>query len=221
MLEYLARRSRTAVTPVDNPVSGPYSTRAARSLTASATTPKPYIRAAQAAASELSSLLDQALTRGDLRLEELFDEQYRPLQGTQPPQFVTRYCGLADQLLPQVQERMLGLSSQVVICVAIDRNGYIACHNRKYNQPQRAGDVVWNTANCRNRRLFQDRAGLAAGGKPAPLPAADLPARHGRRGEGGDEGGGCAHHGGRPPLGRPAPGLEVLTVLLTSRLRAF
>jgi methyl-accepting chemotaxis protein len=86
----------------------------------------PYIRAAQAAASELSSLLDQALTRGDLRVEELFDEQYRPLQGTQPPQFVTRYCSLADQLFPQVQERMLGLSSKVVFCVAIDRNGYIA-----------------------------------------------------------------------------------------------
>jgi methyl-accepting chemotaxis protein len=129
----------------------------------------PYIRAAQAAASELSSLLDQALTRGDLRVEELFDEQYRPLQGTQPPQFVTRYCGLADQLFPQVQERMLGLSNQVVFCVAIDRNGYIACHNRKYNQPQRAGDVVWNTANCRNRRLFQDRAGLAAGRNQRPF----------------------------------------------------
>ena len=64
---------------------------------------------------------------------------------------------------------MLGLSNQVVFCVAIDRNGYIACHNRKYNQPQRAGDVVWNTANCRNRRLFQDRAGLAAGRNQRPF----------------------------------------------------
>jgi hypothetical protein len=26
-----------------------------------------------------------------------------------------------------------------------------------------SGDVAWNTANCRNRRLFNDRVGLAAG----------------------------------------------------------
>lgn len=129
----------------------------------------PYIRAAQSAAAELSALLDQALSQGDVRLEELFDEQYQPLQGTQPQQYLTCYCALADHLFPQVQERLLGLSAQVVFCVAIDRNGFIACHNRKYNQPQRAGDVVWNTANCRNRRLFQDRAGLAAGRNQRPF----------------------------------------------------
>jgi len=129
----------------------------------------PYIRAAQTAAHELSVLLDQALAQGEARLEDLFDEQYQPVQGTQPQQYLTRYCALADHLFPQVQERLLGLSAQVVFCVAIDRNGYIACHNRKYNQPQRTGDVVWNTANCRNRRLFQDRAGLAAGRNQRPF----------------------------------------------------
>lgn len=129
----------------------------------------PYIRAAQAAAQEVSALLDQALAHGDVRLEELFDEHYQPVAGTQPQQYLTRYCALADHLFPQVQERLLGLSAQVVFCVAIDRNGFIACHNRKYNQPQRAGDVVWNTANCRNRRLFQDRAGLAAGRNQRPF----------------------------------------------------
>jgi len=29
--------------------------------------------------------------------------------------------------------------------------------------------VVWNTVNCRNRRLFQDRAGLAAGISQRPF----------------------------------------------------
>ena len=33
-------------------------------------------------------------------------------------------------------------------------------HNRIYSQPQRPGDVVWwNTANSRNRRIFNDDAG--------------------------------------------------------------
>jgi methyl-accepting chemotaxis protein len=32
-----------------------------------------------------------------------------------------------------------------------------------YSQPQRPGDIPWNTASCRNRRTFNDAAGLAAG----------------------------------------------------------
>jgi methyl-accepting chemotaxis protein len=35
-------------------------------------------------------------------------------------------------------------------------------HNAKYSQPQRPGEKAWNTANSRNRRIFDDRAGLSA-----------------------------------------------------------
>jgi len=45
----------------------------------------------------------------------------------------------------------------------IDRNGYVPVHNKAASQPQRPGDVSWNTANSRNRRIFDDVAGLAAG----------------------------------------------------------
>jgi len=39
---------------------------------------------------------------------------------------------------------------------------HLPVHNRIYSQPQRPNDVTWNTANCRNRRIFDDRAGLSA-----------------------------------------------------------
>ncbi len=35
-------------------------------------------------------------------------------------------------------------------------------HNAIYSRPQRADDPAWNVANCRNRRIFDDRAGLSA-----------------------------------------------------------
>jgi methyl-accepting chemotaxis protein len=50
----------------------------------------------------------------------------------------------------------------MVFCAAVDRNGYLPVHNRIYSQPQKPGDVAWNTTNCRNRRIFDDRAGFAA-----------------------------------------------------------
>ena len=68
-----------------------------------------------------------------------------------------------------MQESLLGFDAQVVFCIAADRNGYIACHNQKYNHAQRPGDVVWNTANCRNRRIFNDRTGLASARNTKPF----------------------------------------------------
>ena len=51
----------------------------------------------------------------------------------------------------------------MAFCAMIDRNGYLPVHNKIYSHPQRPGDVAWNTANSRNRRIFNDPAGLAAG----------------------------------------------------------
>ena len=129
----------------------------------------PYIQAAQQAAAQVGKLLEDALRTGTITASDLFDEQYRPIEGSNPPQHLTRFCALADRLFPQVQERLLGLTQKVVFCIAVDRNGYVACHNRKYNHPQRAGDVVWNTANCRNRRIFNDRTGLASARNQRPF----------------------------------------------------
>ena len=121
----------------------------------------PFIQAATEAAAEVSRLLEDALASGAITASDLFDERYRPIAGTNPAQHLTRFVDLADRLFPQVQERVLGLSEKVVFCIAVDRNGYVATHNRKYCHRQR-GDLVWDTANSRYRRIFNDRTGLAS-----------------------------------------------------------
>lgn len=129
----------------------------------------PYIQAAQQAAAQISKLLEDAVRTGSISAADLFDEHYRPIAGTNPPQVETRFVGLADRLFPQVQEKLLDLSPKVVYCIAVDRNGYVPTHNRKYCQPQRPGDVVWNTANSRYRRVFNDRTGLASARNRRPF----------------------------------------------------
>ncbi|MCE4538449.1 methyl-accepting chemotaxis protein [Pelomonas sp. P7] len=128
-----------------------------------------FIRAAQEAAGEVAALLEGALRDGQISEADLFDENYRPIEGTSPQQHTTRFCALTDRVLPSVQEKMLGFSDKVVFCIAADRNGYIATHNRKYCQPQRPGDTVWNTANSRYRRIFNDRTGLASARNTRPF----------------------------------------------------
>lgn len=128
----------------------------------------PYIEAAQQAASEISELLEDALRRSVISMADLFDEHYQPIAGTNPPQHTTRFVHLADQLFPQVQERLLKLSNKVVYCIAVDRNGYVATHNKQYSQPQR-GDLTWDTAHSRYRRIFNDRTGLASARNQRPF----------------------------------------------------
>ena len=129
----------------------------------------PYIQAVQQAAGQIGKLLEDALRTGAITAPDLFDEQYKAIAGSNPAQHATRFVALADRLFPQVQEKVLTLSAKVVFCIAADRNGYIACHNQQYNQPQRAGDVVWNTAHCRNLRIFNDRTGLASARNQRPF----------------------------------------------------
>lgn len=129
----------------------------------------PFIRTAQQAADEIAGLLEEALRSGQISQADLFDDKYRPIEGTAPQQHTTRFCQLTDRLFPAVQEKMLAFSDKVVFCIAADRNGYIATHNRKYCQPQRPGDTVWNTANSRYRRIFNDRTGLASARNTRPF----------------------------------------------------
>ena len=129
----------------------------------------PYIEGARDAAAQVAKLFEDALRTGAITESDLFDENYRPLQGTDPAQVLTRFVDLTDRLVPQVQERMLTALPRVVFCIAVDRNGYVATHNRKYCNPQRPGDLAWNTANSRYRRIFNDRTGLASARNKRPF----------------------------------------------------
>ena len=127
-----------------------------------------FIEQVQRVAAQISDRLEQALHQGRLSEAQLFDRAYQPIPGTAPQQVRTAYVDLFDQLLPPIQEPVLGFDPKVVFCAAVDVNGYLPTHNRKFSQPPRE-DAVWNTAHCRNRRIFDDRVGLKAGRSTAPF----------------------------------------------------
>jgi methyl-accepting chemotaxis protein len=128
----------------------------------------PFIHAAIDAANRIGRLLQEAIAAGTIPAADLFDEAYQPIPKTHPAQHTTRFVALADKLFPAVQEGALALSPKVVFCIAVDRNGFVATHNRKYNQPQR-GDLAWDSANSRYRRIFNDRTGLASARNERPF----------------------------------------------------
>jgi len=117
---------------------------------------------------EISRTFERLVEEGKLTKEELFDNDYVPIEGTDPIQHRTRFLSALEDVLPSIQEPLLASDPRMVFCAAVDRNGYLPVHNRKYSLPQRPGEAVWNTANSRNRRIFDDRAGLTAGRNVRP-----------------------------------------------------
>jgi methyl-accepting chemotaxis protein len=112
---------------------------------------------------QLRQMFEQAVSSGAISIDALFDSDYVEIAGSNPLQHRTRILDWADRALPPFQETFLAKDPRMVFCVAIDRNGYLPVHNKIYSHPQRGGDVAWNTAHSRNRRIFNDTAGLAAG----------------------------------------------------------
>jgi len=122
-----------------------------------------FVTRAMEAGVQLNQMFEHAVASGAITMEAMFDSDYVEISGTNPLQHRTKILDWADRALPPFQEAFLAKDPRMVFCVAIDRNGYLPVHNKVYSHPQRAGDVPWNTANSRNRRIFNDTAGLAAG----------------------------------------------------------
>src|SRR5579863_3798595 len=131
------------------------------------TSDAPLIRAVVEKAKQISATFETAIARGEITLDQLMDENYREIPGTDPKQYLTQYVEFTDRLLPPMQDPLQKADPRIVFCVAWAKGGYLPTHNPNYRLPQ-GRDPVWNNANCRNRRLFNDRAvkKVAANKKP-------------------------------------------------------
>jgi methyl-accepting chemotaxis protein len=131
------------------------------------TSDAPLIRVVIDTAKQISSAFETAVERGEIGLDQLMDENYREIPGTDPKQYLTDYVAFTDRILPPIQDPIQKIDPRVVFCVAWAKGGYLPTHNPNYRLPP-GPDPVWNNANCRNKRLFNDRAvrKVAANTKP-------------------------------------------------------
>ncbi len=114
-------------------------------------------------AKEISCRLEAEIDRGTISLSDLFDTNYQSIPGTEPEQFNTKFVAITDLVLPEVLESVFDIGKSVAFGAAVNCDGFLPTHNRKFSKTPKNNDPVWNAANCRNRRFFNDRVGLAAG----------------------------------------------------------
>ena len=82
----------------------------------------------------MERMLNDALTNGYLTIEDLFDENYVPIPGTDPPKYHTRFDRYLDGQIQTIEDEYLK-DEQLVYAALMDRNGYVATHNSRYSQP--------------------------------------------------------------------------------------
>ncbi|MDV7338085.1 methyl-accepting chemotaxis protein [Terasakiella sp. A23] len=114
-------------------------------------------------ANKVQALFERGVESGEISMNDLFDQEYVPIEGTNPTQYRTKALAFLDKHLPEIQEPIQASNEKIVFAACVDTNGYLPVHNLSFSQKQKPGEIEWNTANCRNRMVFNDRVGLAAG----------------------------------------------------------
>ncbi|MFY8093214.1 MAG: methyl-accepting chemotaxis protein [Niveispirillum sp.] len=128
-----------------------------------------FVLAAQETATKLGSALSEALAAGRISEDDLFSGDMTLVPGSEPEQFIAPFTSLTDELFPAIQDPVLSLDPAVQFCAAVNTVGYLPTHNKKFSEMPRPGDRDWNMAHCRNRRIFDDRAGMAASRNSRPF----------------------------------------------------
>ena len=126
------------------------------------------IRWAITVAGQMAAAFEAAVSNKRITLDALFDSNYIPITGTNPVQYRTCFLDLFEELLPPIQNSVCNSNANVTVCAAIDRNGYLPVHRPSQSKPQRPGEVAWNHANSRNRRIYDDPDRLAAARNTRP-----------------------------------------------------
>ena len=97
---------------------------------------------------QISAEFERLVSSGRITFDDLFDNNYVPIEGTDPVQVSTKFLPLLERVLPPIQNPFYDTNPNMTLCSAIDRNGYIPVHRPKHSQPQRARRAALERAQC-------------------------------------------------------------------------
>jgi methyl-accepting chemotaxis protein len=130
----------------------------------------PFILKAQETCRRIQLEIEKAIDAGEVSIEDVFDQDYQVVEGSNPVQYNVRFNEAADRLIRPILDGSESSDIRIIGCAIGDMNGYLPTHLSKRSHPQ-GPDPVWNDEHCRNRRILIDdttRMALASD-RPATL----------------------------------------------------
>ena len=130
----------------------------------------PFILKAQETCRQIKTAIENAIDQGEITLDDVFDQDYEVIEGSNPVQYNVRFNDPADRLVRPILDQTKGADGRIIGSAIGDMNGYLPTHLTERSHPQ-GPDPVWNDEHCRNRRILIDdttRMALASE-RPATL----------------------------------------------------
>ena len=98
----------------------------------------------------------------------IWDQNYRPIAGTNPQKYEVSYCAAFEQKMQPLLESALSSLKGGVYSLIIDTRGYGAIHNQKYSRPL-TGNYEADLVGNRTRRIWDDVTGQRGAKNTLPL----------------------------------------------------
>jgi methyl-accepting chemotaxis protein len=102
------------------------------------------------------------------RDHDLWDQQYAPVPGTQPPKYELPYQPAFARELTPVYDAWSRLIPDTAYAICSDMNGYLPAHHSWVSKPP-TGDPEHDLAYSRDRRIMRDRGVQRANASQAPF----------------------------------------------------
>jgi methyl-accepting chemotaxis protein len=112
--------------------------------------------------------LERWIAAKEVTEEKLFNFLYYPVPQTSPTKYTTDWDRLSDRDILSIEESVLARSQAIVYAVMTDKNGYVPTHNQRYSLPL-TGNGASDLVNNRTKRIYLDRAGVAAARNETPF----------------------------------------------------
>jgi methyl-accepting chemotaxis protein len=115
----------------------------------------PFILKAQETCRQIKTAIEHAIDEGEISLEDVFDQDYQVIEGSNPVQYNVRFNDAADRLVRPILDQTKGADGRIIGSAIGDMNGYLPTHLTERSHPQ-GPDPVWNDEHCRNKRILID-----------------------------------------------------------------
>ena len=99
---------------------------------------------------------------------DVFDRNYRPVEGTAPLKYRTSYDERAAPELQPLYDRLVAEVDGGTFALCVDVNGYAPTHNARYSRAP-TGEAKIDLLESRDKRMFDDPSGLRAARNMRPL----------------------------------------------------
>lgn len=129
------------------------------------------VERAIAKARRMEQVTQEALERGELTIVQLFDQDYRPVAGTNPQLYRTGLSDWADRNWRPMFDRLVAGDAAARMCSAADMKGFLPTHLTERSRKP-TGELAHDTQYCRNGRILLEGVDLVAKASTAPYTMA-------------------------------------------------